>query len=339
MTTQPYTVFIVGSHSTAVRKLHVTPRRVRLAAMVGAVAALAAAGLLAHYASLLAARHHDGALRRENAHLRAQLEAVKDRVAHIAATLDRVDGLDARLRGTVAGLQPGSARAPALAGRGDEPSTGVGASSVPRNRPAGPPLEERPAGAAPRPIQLVPSHARPDVDRSPSARIVPRDVAVPALLALEDAAARQERALVDAEDYFAAQRALLASAPSAWPARGLVTSDFGDRLDPYTADRMMHRGLDIAAAPGTAVEAPSDATVAFAGTENGYGKVLILDHGNGLHTRYGHLSHIFVKAGDRVTSGERVGTVGSTGRSTGPHLHYEVRVNGIAENPRKFILQ
>jgi murein DD-endopeptidase MepM/ murein hydrolase activator NlpD len=79
--------------------------------------------------------------------------------------------------------------------------------------------------------------------------------------------------------------------------------------------------------------------VVFAGTEGGYGKVLVLDHGYGVKTRYAHLAEIFVKPGDRIARGEKVGAVGNTGRSTGPHLHYEVRVNGIPENPRKFILE
>ena len=90
---------------------------------------------------------------------------------------------------------------------------------------------------------------------------------------------------------------------------------------------------------GQPVHAPSDGTVVFAGTEGGYGKVLVIDHGYGVKTRYGHLSEIFVKPGDRVLRGSKVAAVGNTGRSTGPHLHYEVRVNGIPENPRKFILE
>jgi murein DD-endopeptidase MepM/ murein hydrolase activator NlpD len=78
--------------------------------------------------------------------------------------------------------------------------------------------------------------------------------------------------------------------------------------------------------------------VVFDGTEGGYGKVLVIDHGYGVKTRYGHLSEVFVRLGGRVKRGQKVAGVGNTGRSTGPHLHYEVRVNGIAENPRKFIL-
>jgi murein DD-endopeptidase MepM/ murein hydrolase activator NlpD len=101
----------------------------------------------------------------------------------------------------------------------------------------------------------------------------------------------------------------------------------------------MHRGMDIATPHGHPVLSPSDGTVVFAGTESGYGKVLVVDHGYGVKTRYGHLAEFFVKTGDRVKRGSRIAAVGNTGRSTGPHLHYEVRVNGVAENPRKFILE
>jgi murein DD-endopeptidase MepM/ murein hydrolase activator NlpD len=110
-------------------------------------------------------------------------------------------------------------------------------------------------------------------------------------------------------------------------------------MDPYTGERRMHEGLDVATPHGQPVQTPSDGTIVFVGTEGGYGKVLVVDHGYGVKTRYGHLSEIFVGLGDRVLRGEKIAAVGNTGRSTGPHLHYEVRVNGIPENPRKFILE
>jgi len=109
--------------------------------------------------------------------------------------------------------------------------------------------------------------------------------------------------------------------------------------DPYSAERVMHQGLDVATPYGQAVFAPSEGTVVFTGTEGGYGKVLVIDHGYGVKTRYGHLSEITVREGERVKRGAKVAAVGNTGRSTGPHLHYEVRVNGIPENPRKFVLE
>ncbi len=127
--------------------------------------------------------------------------------------------------------------------------------------------------------------------------------------------------------------------PSIMPIQGWFMSGFGYRLDPFTGIIKMHEGLDIATPHGQPVFTPSDGTVVFAGTENGYGKVLVVDHGYGVKTRYGHLSEILVRIGDHVKRGDKVATVGNTGRSTGPHLHYEVRVNGIPENPRKFILE
>src|SRR5207244_2411032 len=118
--------------------------------------------------------------------------------------------------------------------------------------------------------------------------------------------------------YFEDRKALLASAPSIWPVRGWVTSDFGFRLDPYTAERRLHAGLDIANAAGTPVAAPADGTVVYAAQESGYGNVVVIDHGSGLKTRYGHLSKINVHLGDHVTRGQTIAAVGNSGRSTGP---------------------
>jgi len=179
---------------------------------------------------------------------------------------------------------------------------------------------------------------------SPSARAMlgePEDLGLlrTKLDALSAEAARQEASLQELHAYFEDQKSLLASMPSLWPARGWVTSDFGHRLDPFTADRVLHKGLDIAAAHGTPIMAPSDGTVIFSGMEGGYGKVLVVDHGYGVKTRYAHLSELAVRMGERVKRGQRIGALGNTGRSTGPHLHYEVRVNGVPENPRKFILE
>jgi len=152
-------------------------------------------------------------------------------------------------------------------------------------------------------------------------------------------AQRQEDTLSQLNLYFEDRQALLASAPSIWPVRGWVTSDFGFRLDPWTAARKQHAGLDIANAVGTPVVATADGAVVYAAQESGYGNVLVLDHGSGVKTRYGHLSRIDVHVGDRVKRGQVVAAVGNSGRSTGSHLHYEVRINGLPENPRKFILE
>jgi murein DD-endopeptidase MepM/ murein hydrolase activator NlpD len=152
-------------------------------------------------------------------------------------------------------------------------------------------------------------------------------------------AEKNERSLAELQRYFEDQKSLLASTPSIWPARGWVTSDFGARLDPNTAKRVKHNRMDITNPHGAPVIAPADGVVVFAGVEGAYGKVVVLDHGFGLKTRYGHLSEFHVERGERISRGQEIGAIGNTGRSTGPHLHYEVRVNGISQNPRKFILE
>ncbi|MEL7061836.1 MAG: M23 family metallopeptidase [Acidobacteriota bacterium] len=130
----------------------------------------------------------------------------------------------------------------------------------------------------------------------------------------------------------------LSSTPTIAPAAGILTSGFGYRRDPFTGRRAFHAGLDVAAPHGGPVRAPGDAVVVKAGRAGGYGKVVYLSHGNGLTTRYGHLSAIEVEPGERVRRGDVIGRVGSTGRSTGTHLHYEVRVNGKPADPLAYIL-
>ena len=116
-----------------------------------------------------------------------------------------------------------------------------------------------------------------------------------------------------------------------------VSSGFGERRDPFNGSIRKHDGIDLALGAGTPVRAERDGVVRFAGDRGGYGNVVIIDHGNGLETRYAHCATLTVRAGDTVPEGAVVGTVGSTGRSTGPHLHFEVRENGIATNPANFV--
>ena len=122
-----------------------------------------------------------------------------------------------------------------------------------------------------------------------------------------------------------------------WPVRGRVTSEFGIRSDPFNGDARTHAGLDIAGELGDPVMASADGIVSFAGRDAGYGNLVVLDHGGTLQTFYGHLSGIYVREGQRVRGGLVVGAMGSTGRSTGNHCHFEVRVGGKAVNPRRFL--
>jgi murein DD-endopeptidase MepM/ murein hydrolase activator NlpD len=122
-----------------------------------------------------------------------------------------------------------------------------------------------------------------------------------------------------------------------WPVRGRVSSSFGYRIHPVHGSRALHAGLDIAAPAGTRVSAAAAGTVTFAGWRGAYGRLVVVDHGDGVTTRYAHLAGIAVRAGDRVGAGAPIGTVGSSGVSTGPHLHFEVRHGGTAVDPRPLL--
>jgi len=127
------------------------------------------------------------------------------------------------------------------------------------------------------------------------------------------------------------------NAPSLWPAVGPITSSFGERVDPMTGGGEFHKGIDIGAAYGAAVRAAADGVVLKAGVGDGYGREIIIDHGNGINTVYGHLSGFAVTAGERVRRGEVIGYVGESGRATGPNLHYEVRIHDTPVNPYKYL--
>ncbi len=149
---------------------------------------------------------------------------------------------------------------------------------------------------------------------------------------LKEMANREEESLHQLLSFLEKQENLLASTPSIWPTRGFLTSGFGFRR------WRMHEGIDIANRVGTVINTSADGTVIFTGIKGGYGKYVIIDHGYGITTCYGHLHSIEVKEGIRVKRGGRIGTLGNTGRSTGPHLHYEVRINGVPVNPTNYIL-
>ncbi len=129
------------------------------------------------------------------------------------------------------------------------------------------------------------------------------------------------------------------STPSIWPVQGWVTSEFGARYSPFTGLPKFHEGVDIAAPYGSPIYAPADGMISFAGGKGGYGNALILDHGYGVSTLYGHTSSLYVKEGEKIKRGQMIAAVGSSGASTGPHLHYEVHVDGVPTDPMKFVLK
>ena len=305
-TNESFTLIVVPDRHAEVKRFHL--RKIWIVQALAALAVVVLIGFVmaAHYVSVVADARENPNLRDENLKLKSELAVIREQLQHVGQTLDRVERFDQKLRA-------------------------ITLLSDPQRNLAMGPTEQQPLGAS-------------SGDKAGENQFVrSKDSEGPQVLAqrldkLSAEATRQEQSLQELQAYFQDQKSLLASVPSVWPTRGWVTSDFGSRLDPYTSERVMHAGLDIAGPHGKEIVSPSDGTVVFAGLEGGYGNVVVLDHGYGIKTRYGHLSSIKVKSGERVKRGDIIAAMGNTGRSTGPHLHYEVRVNGIAQNPRKFIL-
>jgi murein DD-endopeptidase MepM/ murein hydrolase activator NlpD len=157
------------------------------------------------------------------------------------------------------------------------------------------------------------------------------------MVQLMQAAQAREKSYEEIRQYVKNKSTLLASRPSSWPVRGWISSGFGDRNSPLTGEKGFHTGVDIANDQGSPIHAKADGEVAYAGWEGGYGKLVIIRHGNGYSTYYGHLSELRTAVGKQIKRGDVVGLMGATGNTTGPHLHYEVRIFGAAVNHIKYL--
>lgn len=317
-----YTILLVPDRDAKVKKIRLEHRTIVRGAICLGVVLVGLMAMVAHYFSVVGRVAENSVIRAENLELQNRWKEAEQKFAHINEELDRVKRLNSNLRHITRLNDPERklAMGPIERPRGGQELVGGGASPQVH------------ASVATEPPMLA------DGDSKPGKPDADKDL----LVQLDDLGKKikvEEQEARALKSYFEDQQALLASAPSIWPVRGWVTSDFSTRLDPYTGGRVMHEGLDVAAALGTRVRAPADGTIVFNGVEGGYGRVLVIDHGYGLKTRYGHLLKTDVKIGERVKRGQGVAQVGNSGRSTGPHLHYEVRVNGVADNPRKFILE
>ena len=155
---------------------------------------------------------------------------------------------------------------------------------------------------------------------------------------LQAEAMSREDSLSEVEKLLEAKKMMLVYTPSIWPLMGWVTSGFEIRTNPFTGLTQMHEGFDIANHVGTIVIAPADGTVSDIADDVGLGRALVISHGFGIMTYYGHLNKALVRIGQNVKRGDTIAEVGMSGKTTGPHLHYEVRVNGIPVNPMRYIL-
>ena len=148
----------------------------------------------------------------------------------------------------------------------------------------------------------------------------------------------RSRSFQELIDQLEAKRTVLASTPTIWPVKGWLTAGFGHRRSPFTGRRQMHEGVDISNSVGTPVVSPADGIVSYAGPLGGFGNVVSIDHGHKISTFYAHLQQHKVSRGQRVRRGDVIALLGTSGRVTGPHLHYEIQVNGAAVEPSRYVI-
>ena len=335
-----YTVMLVVDAASPVRRFQVGKRLIRkLAIGLGVAAAILAVGLW-DYTRVRADTAELEALRIEVAEQREQLQAFERTLVDASTELDAVRELERKVR-IIANL-------PGAVGIGGEGVTELAPRFDPEAQqeaqvlpPAGVPVHRGPLSAthpeaAPALEDGLPSEAwRREGTTTPGARHVSR-----LALMAEAASRRAERrsdSLVLLVGELEDKRNRLASMPSVWPTKGWLTSRFGPRISPFTGRRQKHSGIDIAGRAGTPISAPARGRVSSISSRGPLGNSLTVDHGFGLKTFYGHTQDIFVSVGETVERGQRIASIGNSGRSTGPHLHYAVQVKGKARDPLNYI--
>lgn len=293
-----YTVLILPDATSPARKFHITKPIVTAVSSLVALSFLAFAFFLYQYVNLNVHMLELKQLRQEA----GERGLLAQKVSQLESELTQLRELDRRLR-VVAGLD-----------KGEDQRTRVaqgGAETLSRN-------------------------ALLEAVRQRTGRLV--DWVGRDLESLGQEITSRERSFRELKKFLDNKRSVLASTPTIWPVKGLITAGYGYRRSPFTGQREMHEGLDIAAPLGTPIRATADAVVSFVGPLAAFGNVVFLNHGHGFTTFYAHTSASRVKEGQQVKRGDVVAYVGTTGRTTGPHVHYEVQVNGTTVNPMKYVV-
>lgn len=291
-----YTVFVLSDATSPPRKLHISKSVLGVLASVATVVFMGFTFFVYEYVNLNVRMLELKQLRREA----GEHGVMAEKIRQLEGEISKVRELDQRVR-VAMGLDKAEAR-PAILAQG-------GADAETRNA-----LQEAVAQRTGRLIDWV----------------------VGDLTTLAQEIASREQSLRELQTHLDKKTAVLAATPTILPIKGLVTASYGYRKSPFTGKREFHEGMDIAAPYGTPVAATADGIVRFAGPAGSYGNVVFLDHGHGFATAYGHNSTIRVHARQRVRRGEIIAYVGNTGRTTGPHVHYEVHLDGVASNPLKY---
>jgi murein DD-endopeptidase MepM/ murein hydrolase activator NlpD len=331
-----YTLILVPEGIGEIRRCHVRRAWLR---WLGYTCLLGVLSIAAGTYDWMRVRREAAEVRRLRAEVlehRDKTSALEDAAGRVQLELDRLQEFERRVR-VIANLP---ARLEASA---EGPPGGVGGGAESRFD-AMPPIGV-PTGAfnsKPEPTHKTEPKTPPPPAPSapgPGAALDPAETPAAREEKLERRARLHARSLEELLQQLEGKGERLASTPSVWPAHGWLTSQFGWRISPFTGRRDLHEGVDIAADFGTPVTAPARGSVAFGGTKGPLGTTIVIEHGYGVKTTYGHLREALVHAGDQVERGQTIATIGNSGRSTGPHLHYAIEVKGRLVDPLDYIIE
>lgn len=326
------TLFVVSNQTGKTRKIVLSAAWLKALSFISAVVVIIFAAGLVDYFGLLLQAMENKRLKAENAQLMKQFQVVESKVSALENSLERVKTFTTKLN-LITNVNAED-RITKLT-MGSKPAAGQQIEEYE-------PMEQREGGEALANQDEMFADSKPLNDQVGEIASETSEKDYASLVVRIDKAVKEtqlkEQSVIDLWESLSERQSLLNSTPNIKPAKGWITSRFGYRVSPFSGKTALHAGLDIAAAPGSPVYAPADGVVVFASYDESYGKLISIDYGYGVTTRFGHLSQLYVQAGQRISKWDVVGAVGNTGRSTGPHLHYEVRINGTAVDPLNYIL-
>ena len=301
MDKEHYSILIFGPKTSKTRHLRIHNKTFKIALYVFAFALLSTTFFFCDYIQVKKKVFELGRLREETQVQRSQIHFFSAKIEDLEKQLSKLKDFDKKIR-IIANLDR-SQEATSLMGMGG-PS----------------PSDLREKLKNERDDRGLVQQMRTDVER------------------LRSEALSQEVSLSEIEKNLQSKREVLIHTPSICPIMGWVTSGFGFRTNPFTGLAKMHEGMDISNRVGTLIVAPADGIVSDVGNDAVHGRIMVISHGFGMTSRYAHLNKVLVKVGQRVKRGDKIAEVGMTGKTTGPHLHYEVRLNGIPVNPMRYVL-
>lgn len=316
-----YTILVVPEKTAQVKKFVIPSWVIKGVSIAIAGIGIISMVMLLDYWFVMTQIHESKQLKQENRRFRQQLEVVKSKLSTIENTLDRVKTFTTRLK-VITNVEDKSGLLESL--NRQLPDAAIN-------------IDDNASSANQVQVSLNTLSDQQSQDATTLGESEYNFIDVK-IADLSGQASFMEQVVQDQYELLADQKAFLAALPTRKPAPGYFTSGFGIRRSPYGGSVKMHEGIDIANQPGTHIYATANGIVSFSSSKPGYGQILIIDHGYGIETWYAHVKKILVSKGQHVKRGDTVALLGSSGRSTGPHLHYEVRVRGTPFDPRSYIL-